>query len=121
MLPCVKGIIPAIRESTPLEEAYARYNALYFGGKLKTIPVRCTHLTGNFGHYNWDSPEEVWIDPSICTPPNGKLWHWTLLHEMAHVWERQTGGNSIDKVGHSLVWQLKMLELANEGAFNDLW
>jgi len=76
-------------------EWYARYNADHFGGELKPVPVRISRrMRRRLGHYSAATPTE---SGEIAISFRHFRHHgWdealhTLLHEMVHQWQDETG------------------------------
>jgi hypothetical protein len=98
---------PARREHTRPEdepiaakllEWHARYNAEHFGGALKTVPVRVSRrMKSRLGHYTAataDAGGEIAISARHLRRHGWDEARHTLLHEMVHQWQ--------DESGHSL-------------------
>jgi len=103
-----------------LEQLYAEYNDLYFGGGLPTIPVKWGKVhkshAAEFVTYE-DGTLAIVISPKLKTYT---CWAYlTLIHEMAHVKLRNFKGDDGDL--HGPKFQREMKRLANAGAFNGLW
>ena len=100
-----------------LEQLYAEYNDLYFGGELPTIPVKWGRV-----HKNHDAEFVTYVDGSIAIVLAPRLkkfpcfFHMRLIHEMGHVKLRGYKGDL-----HGPKFQREMRRLANMGAFNGLW
>jgi hypothetical protein len=78
-----------------LAEWHARYNAEHFGGALRTIPVHVSRrLKSRLGHYVAAAPG---VAPEIAIGRLHLRRHgWdealhTLLHEMVHQWQDESG------------------------------
>jgi SprT-like family len=74
---------------------HSRYNTQYFGGKLKTVPVRVSRrMRSRLGHYSAKTAE---APPEIAISRRHLRRHgWTealetLLHEMVHQWQDESG------------------------------
>ncbi len=91
-----------------LEEWHARLNAEYFGGALRTVPIRVSRrMKSRLGHYTAGGPVDRWTGgPGRQTAKGpGEIaisWRhvrrhrWeevvhTLIHEMVHQWQDETG------------------------------
>ncbi len=80
-----------------LREWHARYNALHFGGTLKTVPVRVSRrLESRLGHYTAAGPGGEPSGEIVIGHRHVKKHGWpealhTLLHEMVHQWQDETG------------------------------
>lgn len=80
-----------------LVAAHAAYNAEKFDGSLKTVPVRISRrMKSRLGHYTAASPArgmpgEIAISfRHVRRHGWGEVLH-TLLHEMVHQWQDETG------------------------------
>lgn len=78
-----------------LTEAHRQLNAQWFGGTLKTIPVRLSgRMATRLGHFD---PGSRHLEPEIVMSRSHISKHgWreamhTLLHEMVHQWQHETG------------------------------
>jgi hypothetical protein len=84
--------LPFIRELTRLHVAY---NDEWFGGTLRTIPIRISRrMKSRLGHY---SPASHGFEPEIVISRRhirrdgwDEALH-TLLHEMVHQWQDESG------------------------------
>lgn len=103
-----------------LEQLYAEYNGLYFGGELPTIPVKWGKV-----HKDHDAEFVTYEDGSLAivlTPGLKKFTrsaYLTVLHEMCHVKLRDFKGDGGDL--HGPKFQREMRRLVKLGAFNGLW
>ena len=81
--------------SRKLAEWHRRYNAHFFGGALKSVPVRVSRrLRRRLGHYSaatpaGEPPEIVISRRHIRRHGWDEALH-TLLHEMVHQWQDET-------------------------------
>jgi hypothetical protein len=80
---------------TQLTEAHRRLNAQWFGGTLRNIPLRLSgKMATRLGHYDPGSrhlvPEIVMSRSHIAKHGWREAMH-TLLHEMVHQWQHETG------------------------------
>ncbi|HVX41210.1 MAG TPA: SprT-like domain-containing protein [Gemmatimonadaceae bacterium] len=95
---------PARRERTRPEDEplaakltdwHARYNAEHFGGALKPVPVRVSRrMKSRLGHYTAatkDGPAEIAISWRHLRRHGWTEALHTLLHEMVHQWQDETG------------------------------
>jgi hypothetical protein len=79
-----------------LAEWHARFNAIHFGGALEAVPVRVSRrLKSRLGHYTaatagGDAAEIVISRGHIRRHGWSEALH-TLLHEMVHQWQDETG------------------------------
>jgi hypothetical protein len=95
-----------------LSEWHARYNAEHFGGTLHPIPVRVSRrLHSRLGHYTAATPAG---DPAeiVIGQRHVKRHGWeealhTLLHEMVHQWQDETG----HAVDHGRAFRAKAREV----------
>lgn len=78
-----------------LTEWHARYNAQHFAGALKTIPVRVSRrMKSRLGHYSAATPTapgEIAISYRHLRRHGWAEALATLLHEMVHQWQDETG------------------------------
>jgi hypothetical protein len=78
-----------------LTEWHARYNAEHFGGRLKEVPVRVSRrMKSRLGHYSaatgGESGEIAISRRHLRRHGWAEALH-TLLHEMVHQWQDETG------------------------------
>jgi hypothetical protein len=104
-----------------LAEWHARYNAEYFGGSLKTVPVRVSRrMRSRLGHY---TAAETAAGAGTGSGEIAISWRhlrrhgWTealhtLLHEMVHQWQDETGR----PLDHGPVFRAKAREVGIEAA-----
>ena len=116
---------PAIERTRPedapmaqkLVEAHRALNARHFGGTLAEIAIRVSRrMRSRLGHYTARTPTG---DPSEIAISRAHIrrhgWNeamHTLLHEMVHQWQDETG----QAVDHSRVFRLKAREVGIEAA-----
>ena len=78
-----------------LAEAHARYNAEHFNGELREVPVRVSRrMRSRLGHYSAgtpDTPGEIAISFRHFRRHGWDEALHTLLHEMVHQWQAETG------------------------------
>jgi hypothetical protein len=78
-----------------LVEWHARYNAEHFGGSLRAIPVRVSRrMRSRLGHYSASAggtPGEIAISWRHLRRHGWDEALHTLLHEMVHQWQDETG------------------------------
>ena len=77
-----------------LAEWHARYNAEYFAGTLRTVPVRVSRrMKSRLGHYTAAGTGlgEITISVRHLKRHGWKEALHTLLHEMVHQWQDETG------------------------------
>ena len=84
-----------------LTERHAGLNEEKFGGKLGNVPIRVSRrLKSRLGHYAWSGqegrPAEIVISRSHIRRHGWEEAEHTLLHEMVHQWQDETG----QKVDH---------------------
>lgn len=92
---------------------YQKYNRLYFGGQLPDAYVWYEVPAGAYADCNL--VEGVWrvrINPALAGWP--QIAQWTLLHEQVHI-------KLHPYKKHGKRFDIEMLRLAHEGAFDDLW
>lgn len=110
-----------------VDSAYARYNRLYFGGRL---PRDLSVLVVRIGRGEWRLPRHRLAElrfrlgrpaaillNSYPLELEGTRTRLALLHEMVHLdlWQR------FRYEGHGPKFQRGMLRLARAGAFRHLW
>jgi hypothetical protein len=78
-----------------LAEWHARYNAQHFGGALRPVPVRLSRrMKSRLGHYTAAPPGgmgEIAISYRHLRRHGWTEALHTLLHEMVHQWQDETG------------------------------
>jgi hypothetical protein len=77
-----------------LAEWHARYNADFFGGALRAVPVRVSRrMKSRLGHYTAAGAGigEITISVRHLKRHGWKEALHTLLHEMVHQWQDETG------------------------------
>jgi hypothetical protein len=81
--------------SATLVEWHARFNAEHFGGALKVVPVRISRrMKSRLGHYSaarGSQPGEIAISWRHLRRHGWSEALQTLLHEMVHQWQDETG------------------------------
>jgi hypothetical protein len=81
--------------SIKLGEWHERFNAEHFGGSLKSVPVRVSRrMRSRLGHYSPASEREGAEIAISRRHLRRHGWHealQTLLHEMVHQWQDETG------------------------------
>lgn len=97
---------PAVRRREParpgdlaviaqLTEAHRQLNAQWFGGTLSNIPLRLSgRMATRLGHYDAGSrhtPPEIVLSRTHVTRHGWREAIHTLLHEMVHQWQHETG------------------------------
>ena len=95
-----------------LAQAHAHLNVLHFGGALREVPIRVSRrLKTRLGHYTAASP--TGDTPEIVIGHRHVRRHgWeeavhTLLHEMVHQWQDETG----QAVDHGATFRAKAREV----------
>jgi len=80
---------------TQLAEAHRQLNAQWFEGTLKSIPVRLSgKMATRLGHYDPGSRHlsaEIVMSRSHIAKHGWREAMHTLLHEMVHQWQHETG------------------------------
>lgn len=80
---------------TQLVEAHRQLNAQWFGGALKSIPLRLSgKMATRLGHYDPGSrhlASEIVMSRSHIARHGWREAMHTLLHEMVHQWQHETG------------------------------
>jgi hypothetical protein len=104
-----RGTLPPPRRARPrpedepavaqLRRFHAHYNRVYFGGRLKLLPIRLSaRMVTRLGHYTAASPAgdpaEIVIGREHIRRHGWEEALHTLLHEMVHQWQ--------DEVGHPI-------------------
>jgi hypothetical protein len=84
---------PAI---TQLRRFHAHYNRVYFGGRLRMVPIRLSaRMVTRLGHYTAASPAgdpaEIVIGREHIRRHGWEEALHTLLHEMVHQWQDEAG------------------------------
>ena len=110
-----------------LQQDYLEYDKLYFDNKMprNTVVVSLGPAYA-YGKDNMGITERVdgvfFIQINPVFHPTQKQMDITLLHEMCHVvtWGSSDGPKTQRK-RHGPEWQACMLDLAEDGAFDDLW
>jgi hypothetical protein len=97
---------PAVRRQEParpgdlamiaqLTEAHRQLNARWFGGSLSNIALRLSgRMATRLGHYDAGSrhtPPEIVLSRGHVTRHGWREAMHTLLHEMVHQWQHETG------------------------------
>jgi predicted SprT family Zn-dependent metalloprotease len=78
-----------------LTEAHRQLNAQWFGGTLSNLPLRLSgRMATRLGHYDAGSrhtPPEIVLSRTHVTRHGWREAMHTLLHEMVHQWQHETG------------------------------
>ena len=79
-----------------LRRFHAHYNRVYFGGRLKLVPIRLSaRMVTRLGHYTAASPAgdpaEIVIGREHIRRHGWEEALHTLLHEMVHQWQDEAG------------------------------
>jgi hypothetical protein len=79
-----------------LRQRHAQLNTEKFGGKLGPVPIRISRrLKSRLGHYAWKGqegrPAEIVISRRHIRRHGWEEAEHTLLHEMVHQWQDETG------------------------------
>lgn len=78
-----------------LTEAHRELNARWFGGALQNVPIRVSgRMASRLGHYDPGSrltPPEIALSRRHIVKHGWKEALHTLLHEMVHQWQHETG------------------------------
>lgn len=98
---------------TKLERAFRYYNRKYFNNELPAPPELklCWEDTPYMGYYDRDEEK---IALATRDRKYDRVWRFTLLHECCHL-ALPAGA------AHGPKFQALMLDLAQRGAFKDLW
>lgn len=90
-----------------LMDAHRELNAKWFDGALSPIPVRLSgRMATRLGHYDHGSPRsapEIALSRSHIVRDGWREAMHTLLHEMVHQWQHETG----QPVDHGTAFRLK--------------
>ncbi|MBV9880502.1 MAG: SprT-like domain-containing protein [Gemmatirosa sp.] len=91
---------------------HAHYNRVYFGGRLRTLPIRLSgRMRTRLGHYTAASPTgepaEIVIGRDHIRRHGWEEALHTLLHEMVHQWQDESG-HAID---HGAAFRRKAREV----------
>ena len=100
-----------------LVEAHRALNARYFGGQLSDIPIRVSRrMRSRLGHYTARTPvgdpAEIAISRAHVRRHGWNEAVHTLLHEMVHQWQDETG----IPVDHGRAFRMKAREVGIEAA-----
>ena len=97
--------------SAKLVEWHARFNAEHFGGTLKVVPVRISRrMKSRLGHYSAAQAEqsgEIAISWRHLRRHGWTEALETLLHEMVHQWQDETGR----PIDHGRAFRVKAREV----------
>lgn len=100
-----------------LSEAHRDLNARHFGGALKEVPIRVSRrMRSRLGHYTAATPAgdppEIAISRSHLRRHGWEETLHTLLHEMVHQWQDETGR----PIDHGRAFRAKAREVGIEAA-----
>ena len=102
------------RLASELAQWHERYNARYFHGRLKAIPLRVSRrMRSRLGHYTCGAagePAEIAISWRHLRRHGWEEALHTLLHEMVHQWQDEAG-HTID---HGRTFRAKAREVGIE-------
>jgi hypothetical protein len=95
-----------------LRRFHAHYNRVYFGGRLRMVPIRLSaRMQTRLGHYTAASPAgepaEIVIGREHIRRHGWEEALHTLLHEMVHQWQDEAG-HAID---HGATFRQKAREV----------
>jgi hypothetical protein len=95
-----------------LERFHAHYNRLYFGARLRAVPIRLSaRMRTRLGHYTAASPTgevaEIVIGREHIRRHGWEEALHTLLHEMVHQWQDETG----QAIDHGAAFRQKAREV----------
>ncbi|MDF1501449.1 SprT-like domain-containing protein [Roseisolibacter sp. H3M3-2] len=95
-----------------LRRFHAHYNRVYFGGRLRGVPIRLSgRMRTRLGHYTAATPAgepaEIVIGREHIRRHGWEEALHTLLHEMVHQWQDE-GGHAID---HGATFRKKAREV----------
>lgn len=87
---------------TQLTEAHRQLNAQHFGGTLTTLPIRLSgRMATRLGHFDPGSRQvasEIVLSRKHVVRDGWRETLHTLLHEMVHQWQHETGA-PVDHLG----------------------
>jgi len=100
-----------------LAEAHRDLNARHFGGALREVPIRVSRrMRSRLGHYTAATPAgdppEIAISRSHLRRHGWDETLHTLLHEMVHQWQDETGR----PIDHGRAFRAKAREVGIEAA-----
>ena len=100
---------PAVAQ---LRRFHAHYNRVYFGGRLKAVPIRLSaRMRTRLGHYTaaapTGDPAEIVIGSEHIRRHGWEEALHTLLHEMVHQWQDEAG----HPVDHGATFRTKAREV----------
>ena len=101
-----------------LQQAHEHFNKALFGGTLPNALITFQRRKGSFGYFaggrftNEDGhrADEIALNPAHFTSRSQKDILATLVHEMAHQWQRHEGQPGRGRY-HNREWAEKMKEL----------
>lgn len=99
-----------------LTQWHRQFNARHFAGQLRAVPIRVSRrMRGRLGQYSAATPHGVVAEIAIGRRHLRRDgWEQaleTLLHEMVHQWQAETGR----PLGHGPEFRLKCADLGIEG------
>ncbi|HEX2779438.1 MAG TPA: SprT-like domain-containing protein [Gemmatimonadaceae bacterium] len=100
-----------------LAEAHRELNDRYFGGQLREVPIRVSRrMRSRLGHYTAATaagdPAEIAISRSHVRRHGWEEAVHTLLHEMVHQWQDETG----HVIDHGRTFRAKAREVGIEAS-----
>lgn len=114
------GAVAGQTRQDHLDPWYRGFNEKYFGSELpQTVVISHNLYDGRFQALTEYANGYYHIEFNPKYNQAGRTELFTLLHEMCHI--RQLSSNENDFDDHGPKWQSCMHELANKGAFEDLW
>lgn len=103
-----------MRKPTRLQRAYCYYNRKYFGNNLPSLS-QVSIKWGDIEVMGFQSGPRIVINQKDRS--RDRVWKFTLLHEMVHLWL----DDYVTRSDHGTEFQQEMLRLAEAGAFRNLW
>ncbi len=101
-----------------MQNLFDYYNRQLFNGELTPVLFvfeRCARSAGHYARGRWKQAENGEMIPEISINPEAmqtaKYWHSTLVHEMAHHWQRTLGKTKPRPNYHNKEWAAKMEEI----------
>jgi hypothetical protein len=110
-----------------LQKMYDAYNDSYFNGNLPEAPVYWVDIPKDGDEYIMGNTYEnitsktYFIEIDTKSNITSMTYDLTLLHEMCHVATMDAMVNKYGETQHGPHFQKCMLQLAENGAFNNLW
>lgn len=103
------------RQFNTFEDLFNYYNSELFNGELPEVMINMSRKKGSLGFFapdRWQAVNdeskvhEISLNPDFLVQ-DSRDWHSTLVHEMAHLWERHSG-KQVKGGYHGKQWGNKM-------------